>query len=152
MSASTEYCLREMTEEDIPSVLAIEKHAQFHPWSKAEFERSLSANRRAWVIETTPAKQLSAFAVFGLLAGEVELLTIATHTDHQRKGFAKALIQHAIENLAAETIFLEVRESNTNAIELYESIGFNEIGCRKNYYPATNGQRENALLYALTCA
>jgi len=42
---------------------------------------------------------------------------------------------------------LEVRPSNIRAINCYSSAGFNEIGCRKDYYPAPNG-KEDALLFA----
>jgi ribosomal-protein-alanine N-acetyltransferase len=42
-------------------------------------------------------------------------------------------------------LFLEVRPSNTHAIGLYESAGFNEFSVRKGYYPAANG-REDAIL------
>jgi ribosomal-protein-alanine N-acetyltransferase len=44
-------------------------------------------------------------------------------------------------------MFLEVRPSNPNAIKLYQSLGFNEIGRRKDYYPARKG-REDALVMA----
>ena len=47
----------------------------------------------------------------------------------------------------AKTMLLEVRPSNTAAINCYNSAGFNEIGSRKDYYPASNG-REDALLFA----
>jgi len=50
--------------------------------------------------------------------------------------------------LAVETLLLEVRPSNHTAIQLYHSVGFNEIGVRKDYYPAHNG-REDALILAL---
>jgi [ribosomal protein S18]-alanine N-acetyltransferase len=46
------------------------------------------------------------------------------------------------------TLLLEVRPSNSAAIQLYHSVGFNEIGVRKNYYPAPQG-REDALMLAL---
>ena len=48
----------------------------------------------------------------------------------------------------AAVIFLEVRVSNLVAINLYNSLGFFEVGCRPNYYPATNG-REDALVFSL---
>ena len=47
----------------------------------------------------------------------------------------------------AEMMLLEVRGSNHNAIALYESQGFNEIGVRKGYYPAPNG-KEDAIMFA----
>ena len=48
-----------------------------------------------------------------------------------------------------QDVFLEVRPSNTVAIQLYESMGFERIGLRKGYYQAVGG-REDALVYKLT--
>jgi ribosomal-protein-alanine N-acetyltransferase len=48
----------------------------------------------------------------------------------------------------AETMFLEVRPSNTVAIALYQDMGFNEIGVRKGYYESENG-REDAIMLAM---
>jgi ribosomal-protein-alanine N-acetyltransferase len=45
-----------------------------------------------------------------------------------------------------ESMLLEVRPSNTRALEIYERYGFKHIGRRKGYYPAANGQREDALV------
>jgi len=47
----------------------------------------------------------------------------------------------------ASMLFLEVRATNTAAINLYTVLGFNEIGYRRGYYPATQG-REDAILFA----
>ena len=60
------------------------------------------------------------------------------------------MLEHLIQVARgrAETVFLEVRPSNTWAIALYEDMGFNEIGIRKGYYPAENG-REDAIMLAL---
>jgi ribosomal-protein-alanine N-acetyltransferase len=46
-------------------------------------------------------------------------------------------------------VFLEVRPSNVSARTLYEDEGFNELGCRRDYYPAGDG-REDALILART--
>jgi ribosomal-protein-alanine N-acetyltransferase len=50
-------------------------------------------------------------------------------------------------NKKATVMLLEVRPSNLQAIHCYDAVGFNEIGSRKDYYPAANG-KEDALLYA----
>lgn len=47
-----------------------------------------------------------------------------------------------------QTLWLEVRESNSIARRLYEKQGFNEVDIRKNYYPKPNGGRENAVVMA----
>ncbi|MCU7808799.1 MAG: GNAT family N-acetyltransferase, partial [Candidatus Thiodiazotropha sp. (ex Semelilucina semeliformis)] len=49
----------------------------------------------------------------------------------------------------AETAFLEVRSSNLAALKLYEDLGFVEIGQRKNYYPAADRAREDAVVMSL---
>ncbi|GAB2196704.1 ribosomal protein S18-alanine N-acetyltransferase [Sessilibacter sp. MAH4] len=136
--------LRPMRESDIDAVYEIECASQFHPWSKQEFLNSLKPHRRAWVIEQD--SQVCAFAVFGLLAGECELLTIACAANARRKGFAKTLIEHAFKEINPESIFLEVRASNTSAQALYEQLDFHEVGLRKNYYPAENNKFEDALI------
>ena len=68
----------------------------------------------------------------------------------QRLGAGRKMLEHMIKRVRskAETVFLEVRPSNIKAIRLYNSLGFNEIGIRKGYYPAKNG-REDAVMLAL---
>ena len=61
----------------------------------------------------------------------------------KRKGFAQLLLTDTLAQLDLPCI-LEVRESNTGAVKLYEKLGFVLIGSRKNFY---SGPRENALIY-----
>jgi len=56
------------------------------------------------------------------------------------------ILNYAKEN-NVNSAFLEVRPSNTYAVQLYESHGFNEVGIRRNYYPAKRG-REDAVIFA----
>jgi ribosomal protein S18 acetylase RimI-like enzyme len=53
------------------------------------------------------------------------------------------------ERGAANALWLEVRPSNEAAIKLYVSYGFNVVGRRRDYYPAQEGKREDALLLKL---
>ena len=76
---------------------------------------------------------------------EADLEGIVTLKEHKNKGYAKALIEHLITFLKekkVEKLFLEVREGNLSAINLYKKVGFNQISIRKKYYQ--NG--ENALI------
>jgi len=66
-------------------------------------------------------------------ADEFEILSIATHPRHQRKGLARALI-HEFCSAKKGNIFLEVRESNLGAIAFYEALGFRRTGLRHSYY------------------
>jgi ribosomal-protein-alanine N-acetyltransferase len=60
----------------------------------------------------------------------------------------------AIEGVAAQQnmprIILEVRPTNESAFVLYQKLGYEQIGVRKNYYPANpgSGDREDALVMA----
>ncbi len=78
-----------------------------------------------------------------------ELENIVVSENVRREGLASALIAeliHRIEAFGAEAVFLEVRESNQPARQLYSRFGFLETGCRKSYYSAPE---ENAILYTL---
>lgn len=84
------------------------------------------------------------------------LMDICVAPEHQGKGIAKQLLSQFIaysEQQNAETLFLEVRESNSRAIKLYESAGFIEMSVRKNYYPSNDTTKngfEDAILMGLS--
>jgi ribosomal-protein-alanine acetyltransferase len=69
---------------------------------------------------------------------EFEILSLATHPTHRRKGVARALI-HEFCAAHKGNVFLEVRESNHGAIAFYESMGFQKTGVRHSYY-GDNGE------------
>lgn len=85
------------------------------------------------------------FLAFELIADEGSVIEIAVHPDYRRQGIAGHMITSALKDAEnAGAVFLEVRESNTPAITLYESIGFEKIGIRKDYY---DKPKENGLIY-----
>ena len=82
-------------------------------------------------------------------AGEAELLRIAVDPAHRGHGVGRALLAHCQRELAAEgleLLYLEVRVSNTAAIQLYRACGWKPCGRRGGYYP----DGEDAALYRLT--
>ena len=71
------------------------------------------------------------------VADEGQILNIATHPDHRRRGYGRLIMNEIIEhsrNKGITFITLEVRESNIPAIALYESLGFYNVGRLKGYY------------------
>jgi ribosomal protein S18 acetylase RimI-like enzyme len=64
---------------------------------------------------------------------EFEILSIATHPRHRRKGLARALI-HEFCSAYRGDVFLEVRETNLGAVAFYETLGFRSTGVRHSYY------------------
>jgi len=135
-----------MTESRSPDVLAATHAAAFsqsRPWSAKEFA-DLLADRFTFL-----SGDARAFALVREIAGEAELLTIATHPDHQRQGHGRRIMQMWMAQAASrgvEDAFLEVAEDNTAARALYLACGFGLVGIRKAYYPRPTAAAADALL------
>lgn len=143
-----ELLLKEISEDDIPRVMALERSAHSHPWRQSSFEDCLHGRQKCWLAESQG--QLVGYVVVTHGGGDAELLNISVAPNYQRKGIGQCLLAHAINCVKgkADMLFLEVRVSNRKAIELYSREGFFEVGHRKNYYPTINGH-EDALLMAM---
>lgn len=148
--------LHDMQADDLDAVLAIEVAGQDFPWTPGNFRDSLehaatTGSHHAEVVRDATGKML-AFIVLSFVLDEAHLLNISVHPAFRGRGIARALLHHAQELASArhsDTLFLEVRPSNTVALALYHSMGFNEIGLRRNYYPLRAGGHEDGLMMAL---
>jgi ribosomal-protein-alanine N-acetyltransferase len=148
----SDYQARPMAEADVSKVMDIETSVYQFPWSPQIFKDCLRIGYSCQV--ATINDEIVGYAIMSSGASEAHLLNICVKQSLQGQGIGK-LILHTMIELAKEknvhTIFLEVRPSNQAALSLYLKSGFNEIGQRKNYYPAKGG-REDALILALTLA
>lgn len=160
---SAELSFLPMTVADLDEVLSIESISHIHPWTAGNFSDSLAAGHWAYCVRPEAAdyvpgsfldpKILWAYCVLFPAVDELHLLNITVSPKLRRLGIA-ARIMNAIEGVAAQQkmprIILEVRPSNTSALELYQKLGYEQIGLRKNYYPAQHGSsaREDALVMA----
>lgn len=138
-----------MKQADVEAVSAIEKRAYPFPWSPGIFRDCLRAGHHCWLLESPQV--LLGYGVLSAAAGEAHLLNLCIAPEHQGHGHGRRLLARMIDlarwNRAAQ-VFLEVRPSNPRAIALYREYGFNEIGLRPNYYPASKG-REDAIVMAI---
>ncbi len=142
-------CLRPMTVADLGKVMEIEPRAYEFPWSEGIFRDCLRVGYCCWCYEQND--ELTGYGVMSVAAGESHILNLTVVPELQRRGIGRKMLRHFIQlarRHKADTLMLEVRPSNTGAIRLYNELGFNEIGRRRNYYPAENG-REDALQLAL---
>ncbi len=140
--------LREMSKADINAVMQVEQNAYVYPWTKVILGDCLRVGYDCWV--ATLDNKIIGHAVLSVAAGESHVLNLAVDKAYQGQGIGRQMLDHLMHIArlkSAEIILLEVRPSNRAAIHIYESSGFNEIGCRKAYYPAPNG-KEDALLFA----
>lgn len=141
--------LRPMHEEDVPGVMVVELLNYPYPWTEGIMRDCLRARYSCWVYETDT--QVIGYAILSVGAGEAHVLNISMHPDFQGRGLGRELMAHLLDTArsrGADTVFLEVRPSNRAAVHLYESMGFNQAGLRRDYYPAARG-REDALIMAL---
>ena len=140
---------RPMTEADLESVLKIEYAAFSHPWTRGIFLDGLG-KYQIWLM--FEGEQQVGHGVVQIILDEAHLLNITVKPESQGRGLGLKLLEHlmsiAYANKAREC-FLELRDSNTAAFKLYERYGFNEIGRRRDYYPAVGG-REDAVVMACT--
>jgi ribosomal-protein-alanine N-acetyltransferase len=98
-----------------------------------------------------PEGTLLGYIDFYIIAGEAHMLNLAIHPAWRKKGLATQLLTHSFDYLKHQNVmqfFLDVREGNRDAIELYKKFGFDIVGKRKRYYVETN---EDALVMHLAC-
>jgi ribosomal-protein-alanine N-acetyltransferase len=140
-----------MQAADVEAVLAIEQRAYAFPWSRGNFIDSLAAGYEARLLRGADGALLGYFlAMQGV--GEMHLLNITVAPAVQGRGHAREMLDalcRLAREAANEQIWLEVRQSNERARQVYARYGFAEVGLRRAYYPATQGQREDAVLMSL---
>ncbi|SDX12733.1 ribosomal-protein-alanine N-acetyltransferase [Ruegeria halocynthiae] len=116
---------------------------QSRPWNAVEFA-NLMANR----FNHTVGDKHS-FALIQVIAGEAELITIATHPDYQRRGLARRVMTDwhtKARVLGVSRAFLDVASDNLPAISLYQAFGYTPCATRKGYYRRENCHNVDAIV------
>lgn len=117
-------------------------------WRKETIKLDM-ANERTLYIAAFHEGKLAGYVTASFVCDESELNRIAVKKEYRKKQIASALMRELIAKLKlgeCKKIFLEVRQSNFNALNLYKKFGFKKIGCRKNYY---SDPCENAVIMQL---
>ncbi|MGJ8682675.1 ribosomal protein S18-alanine N-acetyltransferase [Paraglaciecola sp.] len=133
------------------SDLGFELHnkGQPSPWSRKIFDDCLTPPYFAYYLESN-SDTVGYFIAMKVL-DELTIMDIGVKESERGKGYGRDLIDYIIERSTKDKIqqvWLEVRQSNTAAIGLYESVGFNVIETRHDYYINSKG-REDALIMCL---
>jgi ribosomal-protein-alanine N-acetyltransferase len=134
---------------DLEKVLRNEVRSYQFPWTRGNFTDCLEARHDCRLLLLDA--DIAGHGILSLGPQEAHLLNVCVRRDQQGLGYGRALVLHLLERAKARgagMIFLEVRPSNVVAVSLYQSLGFNEIGVRKDYYPTPAGH-EDAQVMAL---
>ena len=154
MSAAVipEICIRPMQASDLADVERVERAAYDYPWSRAVFRDCLLAGYYSLVLDVGGSVQ--GYAIMSIAASEAHILNLCVHPELRRRGCGRSLLNSLLyraHEASVKQVFLEVRPSNQVAIDLYRSVGFEQIGIRPAYYQARDG-RENAVVLSLSLA
>lgn len=132
---------REANAFDLPVFVSLDKELfPYSPWSASQYKEEFSSPTRHFVVALDEAQNIIGYAgVFAPGAAEADILTVGVVPAHRGKGIAKALMAlittWAIAH-GSTAMMLEVKSDNTDAIGLYESLGYSKLNVRKDYFGA----------------
>jgi ribosomal-protein-alanine N-acetyltransferase len=139
--------LARLETQHIAELADLDESTNPHPWTGKQWLDSLEQHDCFGIWN---AERLAGFVVCMVTLDEAEILLIAITPELQGQGWGSQLLHYVENTLASEGItqvYLEVRESNTQARAFYQRHGWSEAGRRKNYYPCDitleNGQHRN---------
>jgi ribosomal-protein-alanine N-acetyltransferase len=136
-----------MTEADVSAVVALERASYQFPWSEGIFRDCLRVGYVCRVVTAT--NRLIGYGVMSVGAGEAHILNLCIDSGFRCQGIGRRMLDYLLDRGAAAGMteaFLEVRPSNTAAIRLYLSLGFDQVGMRRGYYQAVGGREDAAVL------
>lgn len=142
MRTKTELAIRSATPNDLPRIAEIELRCfPLQPWGVEDLGRyeMLIASSEERIVGFLSFREL--VSAEHNRPGEFEILNVAVDPAYRRQGVAKTLLNHQLAKGGQH--FLEVRESNLGALNLYRSLGFVVIGTRVDYY---SNPGENAIV------
>jgi [ribosomal protein S18]-alanine N-acetyltransferase len=120
-------------------------------WTRSQLAGILPMSGVSLMIATEPKeREILGFSLYRTVADEAELLLLAVHPEHHRRGVGRGLLDDFLEQARKDglaRVHLEVRDGNP-AIDMYRTSGFSPVGRRRNYYHAANGKRFDAITLA----
>ncbi len=128
--------IRRMAESDLEVVSSIERDVFTDPWSLIAFKTDLN-NDMALPMVAEFENKIVGYSNIYIVAGKAQIGNFAVAPGFRNRGVGRMLMNEIVDRVEEKkchSIFLEVRESNTPALELYKSYGFHTSGRRKDYY------------------
>ena len=141
----SEVVIEDLKEEDINKVTILEAEGIAHPWTIDELKDLVTNDKKVAVVARTTEGEVVGYCGASFVLDEAEIGNLCVAGKYRREGIAKKVMAGLFERLKKEgvkTVFLEVNKENLPAIRLYEVLGFEVYGSRKDYY----GQGQDAIL------
>ncbi len=142
--------IRRAIPDDAPLIAEAEELIFSDPWSYRDILTTITQSGAICYVARADDGALLSYILGRSIAPEGEIYRIATLPSYRKRGIAYRLLDYALKTERGhglESIFLEVREANTAARNLYRAYGFSELGIRKNYY---KNPTDNAVLMVKT--
>ena len=132
----------------LEEISAIENSSFKQPWSKTQIQSDIQSEMDSenWVYLMD--KLVVGYILGRIMLDEFHLNNVAVHPDYLRRTIGKKLIQHIISRVISsdiKSVLLEVSANNIPAQKCYQSVGFTQMGVRKDYY----SKGDDAILYSL---
>ena len=134
-----------MNKDHVSQIAQLEAQCFSDPWSEKSIASELENPLSLWLVAEENG-QVYGYVGSQTVLGESDMMNVAVDPGFRRQGIARALIETLIAELSkmgSRCLRLEVRVSNENARALYERMGFQQLGLRKNYY---HNPKEDALI------
>lgn len=135
----------QMNKDHVSQIARLEAQCFSAPWSEKSIASELENPLSLWLVAEENG-QVFGYVGSQTVLDESDMMNVAVDPRFRRQGIARALIETLIAELAkmgSRCLRLEVRVSNENARALYECMGFQQLGLRKNYY---HNPKEDALI------
>lgn len=150
--------IRALCEHDINQLLDFQVCPQDAHWSLNQLSDALDQCEKgcylALVAVDISTQKIIGYAIASYFGEQADIQNILVTQTSRGRGAGRLLMTQLVSilnSLSVASIFLEVRASNLAAVNLYLSLGFEQIQKRRNYYPGVHGDREDALVFSLAC-
>lgn len=143
--------VRSMQFSDTDEVYSIELKGHQIPWSRDILNDCVLVGYDCQVLEQKKKnkKRIVGYIISRQSLTVYHILNLCIMPTMQGKGLGKRLLKTIINRLkdsSIDSIILEVRPSNRQAINLYQKFGFQLDSIKKDYYQSTKGPEDAWLL------
>ena len=133
--------IEKLSQKHLDDVYELEKICFSSPWSREDLEKQIDIDTSYFLVAEVDGKAVG-YMGLQIFSGEGYVTNVAVLPEYRHQGIAAALIEKQLEN-PMDFITLEVRQSNTPAINLYTKMGFESVGIRPKFY---SNPTENAII------